>query len=68
MLLENLSLLLSKSIDVLVEVNPMKAPIKTKINPANEKKDIIIPAKNKNIPADVPAGPNIMSSLFLVVI
>ena len=52
----------------MVEVNPTNAPIRTKINPVNEKQVIINPAMNKKIPAELPTGPNVLSSLFLVII
>jgi len=53
---------------VLLEEKPTKAPIINGISPENEKYVIIIPAINKITPAEVPTGPNDLSSLLFVFI
>lgn len=66
--LENLILLFSISIKVLVVVKAAKAPIAASISPYGENQVAASPPSKRKNPVEPPNGPNDLSNLFLIII
>jgi len=67
MLFVSLICFLPESIVMLVNENPTKAPIRINNKPDRWKLVKMIPEINKIVPAEAPAGPKALSSLFFVI-
>jgi len=68
-LFRNFTRFLSKSMRVLVYVNPKNAPINTRNRPVRENITVAnMPTIKINIPAKDPVGPKGLSRMFFVII